>query len=323
MVLVSIIIPNFNKGIFLKETLHSILNQSYKDIEIIIIDDGSTDNSVTIINEFKKTDSRITLIEREDLPKGANMCRNLGVNYSKGDYIQFFDSDDIMTIDFIKNRVEYIGSLNADVAIFPIGTFYSKIGDSDQFWFPIKSKSYLNQFLIHDLPWNILSGIWKSSMIKNKIAFDLELQKYQDVDFMIMLLSSNKKIQIALGPDNSPDGFYRISEERRVVDNYLFLLSFVDAAIYLSKKYSLILSEKECYKFKGTFQVTLTKINAFYKANKINSNEFNDLTQHLLVNIKSFLSFKDRIILSVLVFLGKKQIYFKGLNYISKWMITG
>ena len=94
---VSIIIPTFNRGCLLEETLQSILKQTYTKWECIIVDDGSTDNTEKIVEKYIKSDSRIQYYKRpETRKKGANSCRNYGFKLAKGEYINWFDSDDEM-----------------------------------------------------------------------------------------------------------------------------------------------------------------------------------------------------------------------------------
>lgn len=93
--LVSIIIPTYNREKYIAEALQSILQQSYTHWECIIVDDGSTDASKTIVDNFVKTDSRFQYVKRPNTyPKGVNACRNYGITLSKGDYIAFCDDDD-------------------------------------------------------------------------------------------------------------------------------------------------------------------------------------------------------------------------------------
>ncbi len=104
--LVSIIIPVFNRADLTIETLQSIQNQSYVNFECILVDDGSTDDSFAVISEFIKGDARFQLYTRpENRLKGANSCRNYGFEISKGKFINWFDSDDIMHPDFISSKM--------------------------------------------------------------------------------------------------------------------------------------------------------------------------------------------------------------------------
>ncbi len=123
--LVSIIIPAFNREDVISETLQSVLNQSYKNWECIIVDDGSTDNTIDIIKSFSELDSRFKLhVRPNNLIKGGNTCRNLGFNLSKGEYIQWLDSDDLIAEDKIKLQVEALkSSIKNSVAICKFGYF--------------------------------------------------------------------------------------------------------------------------------------------------------------------------------------------------------
>ena len=95
---VSVIIPAYNTENQITKCLNSVLNQTLKEIEIIVIDDGSTDNTLELINNFKLTDSRITVISQENKKQGA--ARNRGIEIAKGEYIGFVDSDDYIDRDY-------------------------------------------------------------------------------------------------------------------------------------------------------------------------------------------------------------------------------
>lgn len=105
-ILVSIIIPTYNRAGFLSETLDSILCQQYANLECIVIDDGSTDNTLSLLKEYSKKDARIKYYNRPDtMLKGANSCRNYGFTKSNGDCVNWFDDDDIMLSNFISDKV--------------------------------------------------------------------------------------------------------------------------------------------------------------------------------------------------------------------------
>ena len=99
--LVSIIVPIYNTAKYLPKCLDSILNQTYQNLEIILVDDGSTDDSGTIAKNYAKKDSRIKVIHQENA--GQSSARNLGLKKSTGEYISFIDSDDEIKSNFISN----------------------------------------------------------------------------------------------------------------------------------------------------------------------------------------------------------------------------
>lgn len=118
--LVSIILPVYNAEQFLKETMLSIITQNYKNIELLIINDASTDRSREIINNFN--DKRITLFNLEK-NKGVANARNIGLKESKGEYITFIDSDDLWTSDKITEQVKFMKQNKLDLCY----SYYDRI----------------------------------------------------------------------------------------------------------------------------------------------------------------------------------------------------
>ena len=109
--LISIIIPTYNRSNFIGETLDSILAQNYKNWECIIVDDASTDYTDELLDFYCKKDSRIQYFHRPlELKKGANSCRNYGFSRSRGKYVKWFDSDDVMHISYLKHNIETLNS---------------------------------------------------------------------------------------------------------------------------------------------------------------------------------------------------------------------
>ncbi len=103
--LVSIVIPLFNAKEYISETIESVLNQSYKNLEVIVVDDCSTDGSYLVVEEFSKLDSRVKLIRMEKNFGGPAKPRNIGVENSKGEYIAFLDADDIWEEDKLEVQI--------------------------------------------------------------------------------------------------------------------------------------------------------------------------------------------------------------------------
>ena len=121
MVMVSIIIPIYNVGKYLDECLKSVICQSFKDIEIICINDGSTDNSLAILESYAKMDDRVRIINQEN--GGLGNARNVGLKHAFGDYVVFLDSDDYILSDAITQLYENSLSNDSDIVIFKIARF--------------------------------------------------------------------------------------------------------------------------------------------------------------------------------------------------------
>ena len=114
--LVSIVMPVYNAEDHLRETRGSLTEQSYKNLEIICVDDGSTDGSTALIEELAGHDPRIRIVSQEN--SGAGAARNLGMDETKGDYVFFFDADDILRKDAIKTLVKTAEKSGADIVLF-------------------------------------------------------------------------------------------------------------------------------------------------------------------------------------------------------------
>lgn len=103
MIKVSVIMPVYNAETFIEESLNSVLNQTLKQLEVICIDDGSTDNSVHILKKYKQNDSRIRILSQEN--QGSGPARNRGLREAKGKYVAFLDADDFWYADFVLERI--------------------------------------------------------------------------------------------------------------------------------------------------------------------------------------------------------------------------
>ena len=111
--LVSIITPNYNCEKFIVETIESVINQTYKKWEMIIVDDCSTDNSITIARNYEKKDDRIKVIKNER-NMGAALSRNKAIEIAKGEYIAFLDSDDVWQENKLEKQLHFMKSNNCD-----------------------------------------------------------------------------------------------------------------------------------------------------------------------------------------------------------------
>lgn len=128
MVKVSVIIPVYNTEDYLNECLDSIVNQSLKDIEIICINDGSTDNSLKILNKYANIDDRFNVFSQEN--KGQGSARNFGLKHAKGKYIYFMDSDDILELNALEDTYNICEENSLDFVIFKLSTYNEDTGEN-------------------------------------------------------------------------------------------------------------------------------------------------------------------------------------------------
>lgn len=112
---ISVIVPIYNTQKFLKKCVDSILNQTYKDFELLLMVDGSPDNCLSICNEYAKKDARVIVVNKEN--EGLEKTRRVGLGYAKGDYITHIDSDDWVDITALEKMITAAESSHADVVI--------------------------------------------------------------------------------------------------------------------------------------------------------------------------------------------------------------
>ena len=121
---VSVIIPVYNVEKYIRECLDSVVNQTLKDIEIILINDCSPDNSLNIIKEYASADNRIVVVDQENC--GCNKTRNNIIQIAKGEYISFIDADDIIDLDYFEKLYNATNNGKIDIAMT------SKVQNFDQ-----------------------------------------------------------------------------------------------------------------------------------------------------------------------------------------------
>lgn len=191
---VSIIIPNYNRGYLIKDTLKSIKNQKYLNWECIVVDDRSTDNSKAIIQDYIKNDERYKLVERPlKKPKGANSCRNYGFELSKGFYIHWFDSDDLMTPDHIDKLVNAIRQNNVDFAVGDSINFVEgmRFGEKPYIFDRNRNKINPNNFGKQTIGWITDDFLGKREILEN-IQFNEKIKTDGDeYNFFTRLLHQN------------------------------------------------------------------------------------------------------------------------------------
>ena len=124
---ISIIVPVYNQEKYLSKCLDNILEQTYKNFELICVDDGSTDNSQNILKKYEKLDGRVEVLYQKN--SGAAVARNKGLSRAVGDYILFLDSDDEFDNNLLKVCTESINRKRVDTLVYNYVSFDSKTGE--------------------------------------------------------------------------------------------------------------------------------------------------------------------------------------------------
>lgn len=189
---ISVIIPIFNAERYLSDCLESIVNQSFKDIEIICINDGSKDKSEKIIKEYVQKDKRIILFNQDN--KGAGPARDKGVELSKGEYLSFIDSDDLFHYRTLEIAYSNLKKYNSDVVWFE----YYQFKDIKNIKINENIDSYKIKNFSMSMNWCcvVWKRVWKSSIIKkHNITFG-SLKSGQDNVFNAKIFPFIKNITI-------------------------------------------------------------------------------------------------------------------------------
>lgn len=194
MDLISIIVPIYNTEKYLNRCIDSIINQTYKNLEIVLVDDGSTDKSGVICDDYAKSDSRIKVIHKEN--GGVSSARNVGIDNATGEYIMFVDADDELCLNAIEYIMELSKKNNADLICFQM----KELEDIDDvnvniFHKKIYSDIYINSSNISNGFFELYSNsnlfspcnkLYKKSVVKNNnLKFDTKLSLLEDFEFNI------------------------------------------------------------------------------------------------------------------------------------------
>ena len=201
---ISVLIPIYNVEKYLAECLESIINQTYSDLEIICINDGSTDNSLSIINKYAKLDDRIVLLDKENSGYGDSM--NRGLSIAKGEYISIVESDDFIEKDMLGVLYEKMASYNLDVVKCKYNRYWSKTHSEKHNWPKAVLEHNIENKIINSLdypevciiPPSIWSGLYRRSFLEeNGIKFlPTPGASYQDISFAFKVWVAAEKVML-------------------------------------------------------------------------------------------------------------------------------
>lgn len=301
--MISLILPIYNVEEYLRACLESILNQSYKDYELLIVDDGSKDKSLDIVNEYKDKFKELKLLKQEN--KGVSEARNLALKHASGEYILFVDSDDFLREDMLEKLINIALETNSDVVISNYYLYYDK-KDFIKFIKDIPSFNiYTNNDVIDMiLKFKIQGQLWnkmfRHSLLEN-INFNFEKDRYiQDIFPVFKVINASDKIVYideALYFYRQREGSTVNKRNKKLTEDYYHamtsIIKYIEENKLKVKKDSLRIFKAYVLSY-FIYHYTNEDINNNYKVFK--SSKY----KHLNINFNEFLflkgcNFKDKL----------------------------
>lgn len=253
----SIIIPVYNKDKYIHECLSSLLSQSYSDFEIIVIDDGSTDNSKQIISDFVLKDSRVNLFSGTNV--GVSAARNKGIEYAQGEFIMFVDADDLIQEGYLQRIMSKTQEYVADIYIWGLTKKWNEkqevlVSDFSGLY---KQQDFLDLFVKEQYKTKEgLYGFVPNKLLRRhfinrfQIRFNTLIKKLEDYDFYLQCYSHVKTVYLfsesgyyyQMGTENSSACLVKKVDYLLLVDIHMRCFSLLQKTQILRGENELILN---------------------------------------------------------------------------------
>lgn len=278
--LIQVIVPIYNVKDYVKPCLDSILRQTYSNLEIILVNDGSTDDVEQILDEYASKDSRVKIINQENL--GLQAARNTGLDSCTGEYISFIDSDDVISNDFYTVMHRMINQTNSDISICGFKFLYtnengpddiSNLSDAEQLKFKDRLVDNGDEYLESDIYNNFGYVMVMPKLYKREVWKDLRfpLGKYHEDEWVIArVMHSHRIVEL------SDKLYYYRQRKGQITSNGLTIKKLDSAEAMLQRIYSYKqwgLSDKavlnayfgQLHIFRGYFPLKDPEIKKAYK----------------------------------------------------------
>lgn len=269
--ILTVVIPCWNVEQYIGELLNSIIAQSYSNWQVLAVDDCSTDCTANIIAAYHNKDSRIKYIQRDKLPKGAQTCRNIGLQMASGSkYIMFIDSDDILSPICFEQRISYMENhQDLDFTVFPAKVFKQRPWDDNTFILGIDNiNDVLEGLLLKVLPFSVWNNIYKlDSIRKINLTWDERLLSLQDTDFNIQAILG--KLKYAFAENCEVDYFWRINSNPNSTTSKVHTKEHFNSHLHFLEKLYLTIPNNLKKKYRIAIQYSLL---SFLEMMKTDSN---------------------------------------------------
>lgn len=308
--LISVIVPIYNIGKFVEKCIETIANQTYKNLEIILVDDGSTDKSGKICDKWKEKDNRIKVIHKKN--EGVSIARNTGIKEANGAYFFFVDGDDYIDLDIIENLYRSLKENNTQIAIS--GHYHTTYSEKVKLYsnqnFVSEPEETMKRLLRFD---DIYPVIW-GKLYKREIFEQIEFPPgkiNEDAAVVYLLLDRAEKVSHI-----DKAGYYYVQREKSIVhEEYdkakITHIEFLEEQLhYVEKKYpNLIEYAENFFVIPLNCHVILTYRSKLKEEHKILKKKLRKFMPRILRNSKMTLLTKTRSIL--IAYFGFSRIFKK------------
>lgn len=286
--IISIIIPVYNTERYLKKCFDSVINQTYKNIEIIIVNDGSTDNSLSIINEYAQNDYRIKIVNKPN--GGLSSARNTGINTATGDYVLHVDSDDWIELNMCEKLLENAIKHNSQIVISDVyfemdkGSYvrkepYAEIENRD---------SFLKKYLLYAGLNSVWNKLFSLSLYKKNNLFHYEdISLGEDATTLLRLIAMSSCISYV----NQPFYHYNMKSNgmsRGIKKNIMQYYTGLKKVEQFYKQKNIATDLFPLIRFKVAYS-ELVKCN-LKKAKKLGYNDYQTLAKIFIYDVKNITS---------------------------------
>lgn len=281
--MISVIIPVYNTGQYLTRCVNSLVMQTYKELQIILVNDGSTDDSLSVMHKLENMDSRILIIDREH--EGVSAARNAGLEVAAGAYVSFIDSDDWIELNAYQELMDILRNNDADAVYFEWTEEFSDgtsmtnrhAGKNKRI---VEGDDVIKEYFKNEVPLRLSSGLLKSSLLEG-VRFEVGREMGEDMLVSFQTLAQAQRIVYVDMP------FYHRYYRNESLSNRLYFdrrdfgtATCTDVMIaYIQQEKPKLLQEAYAYSF--NFYMVVMNYLLYYRCETENMDIYNAIMKRL------------------------------------------